>query len=215
MSPRLITLNLPVLIALCCACGSAPPQNGPALPGLEQLQADMREGRPPGPVVSSTGVAEIDDRKSRDPLARPKFTPRSDQAAAIGRLIVDCDRHLRAWSEAMAQSRDPKNQDLVKYTAQSLGVLVAKNRDLLESQAVSGASRNRGIACAALGFSGDFRVTPLLLNGVSSGEPTVMAKALLGLGVLADPETSMAPIHAAVTSPAVSVMSMDVVPATS
>ncbi len=98
----------------------------------------------------------------------------------------------------MAQPRTPKNQELVSYTARALGILVAKNRGLLESQAISGAIRNRGIACAALGFVGDFQVTPLLLNAVSSGEEEVVAKALLGLGVLADPNTSMAPILSAV-----------------
>lgn len=198
MSPRPITLLLPLSVALCAACGSAPPEQGPALPGLDQLQADVQGGHSQGPIVSSTGDPTIDGRGDRSTDQRPSFSPRSEQAAAIGRLIVDCDQHLRAWSEAMAQARDPKNQELVTYTTQALGVLVAKNRDILENQAVSGASRNRAIACAALGFSGDFAVTPLLLNGVSSENPEVVSKALLGLGVLADPNTSMAPIRSAV-----------------
>lgn len=198
MRPRPATYLLPLSLALFASCGSAPTQDGPALPGLEQLQADVQRGK--NPIVSSTGTAAIDDRGQRDLTGRPQFSERSEEAANIGRLIVDCDRHLRAWADAMAQVRDPKNQELVQYTTQSLGVLVAKNRNMLEGQAVSGATRNRGIACAALGFSGDNRVTPLLLNGVSSGEPDVIAKALLGLGVLADPFTSMAPIHAAVVS---------------
>ncbi|MFK5956979.1 MAG: HEAT repeat domain-containing protein [Planctomycetota bacterium] len=199
MRPRLASYLLPLPLALFTACGSAPTQDGPALPGLEQLQADVQSGQ--GPVVSSTGNTAIDDRGKRDLDERPEFSERSKESANIGRLIVECDRHLRAWADAMAQVRSPKNQELVQYTTQSLGVLVAKNRSLLESQAVSGATRNRGIACAALGFSGDNRVTPLLLNGVSSGDPEVIAKALLGLGVLADPYTSMAPIHAAVIAP--------------
>ncbi|MDA1113207.1 MAG: HEAT repeat domain-containing protein [Planctomycetota bacterium] len=199
MRPRLATCLLPLPLALVASCGSAPTNDGPALPGLEQLQADVQRGN--NPIVSSTGNTQIDQRAERNLDGRPAFSDRSEEAAEIGRLIVDCDRHLRAWTESMAQVRDPKNQELVQYTTQSMGVLVAKNRGLLESQAVSGAARNRGIACAALGFSGDNRVTPLLLNGVSNGEPDVIAKALLGLGVLADPFTSMAPIHAAVIDP--------------
>lgn len=198
MSPRPITMLLPLSVALCAACGSAPPENGPALPGLEQLQADVQGGSSQGPLVSSTGDPSIDGRQDRSTDQRPSFSPRSEEAAQIGRLIVECDQHLRAWNTAMAQARDPKNQELVAYTTQALGVLVAKNRPMLESQAVSGAARNRAIACAALGFSGDFSVTPLLLNGVSSGEPEVVSKALLGIGVLCDPNTSMAPIRGAV-----------------
>lgn len=148
--------------------------------------------------MSSTGDPAIDGRGNRTTEQRPTFSPRSTEAAAIGRLIVDCDQHLRAWSNAMAQARDPQNQELVTYTTQALGVLVAKNRSALENQAISGAARNRAIACAALGFSGDFSVTPLLLNGVSSGDAEVVSKALLGLGVLADPNTSMAPVRSAV-----------------
>ncbi|MHC4380836.1 MAG: HEAT repeat domain-containing protein [Planctomycetota bacterium] len=198
MSSRLATLLLPIPLALMGACGSAPSQDGPALPGLEQLQSDVQGGNP---IVSSTGNAAVDQRGERDTGARPQFSDRSSQAAAIGRLILDCDTHLRAWNGAMAQTRSEENQEMVQYTTQALGVLVAKNRDLLENQAISGASRNRGIACAALGFSGDFQVTPLLLNGVSSQDPEVMAKSLLGLGVLSNPETSMAPVYAAVTGP--------------
>lgn len=199
MRPRLASYLLPLPLALVASCGSAPPTDGPALPGLEQLQADIQSGQ--SPVVSSTGIASIDDRGERDLDSRPEFSKRSTEAANIGRLILECDRHLRAWADAMAQVRSPKNQELVQYTTQALGILVAKNRSLLENQAVSGATRNRGIACAALGFSGDNRVTPLLLSGVSSGDQEVMAKALLGLGVLADPYTSMAPIHAAILAP--------------
>lgn len=198
MMPRLATLLLPIPFTLCGACGSAPAQDGPALPGLEQLQSEVQGGNP---VVSSTGNPAVDQRGERDTGARPQFSDRSSQAAQIGRLIVDCDGHLRAWNSAMAQARSEENQELVQYTTQALSVLVAKNRGLLENQAISGASRNRGIACAALGFSGDFQVTPLLLNGVSSQDPEVMAKSLLGLGVLSNPETSMAPVHAAVTGP--------------
>lgn len=198
MMPRPATLLLALPVVVLPACGSAPASDGPALPGLEQLQSDVQGG---GPIVSSSGDPALDDRGTRDTGARPAFTPRSEQAALIGRLIVDCDTHLRAWNNAMAQSRDEENQELVQYTTQALGVLVAKNRDLLENQAISGASRNRAISLAALGFSGDFQVTPLLLNGVSSHDPEVMAKSLLGLGVLSNPETSMAPIHAAVTGP--------------
>lgn len=197
MRPHLATYLLP--LALIASCGSAPTSNGPALPGLEQLQADVQGGQ--NPAVPNIDNTQIDPRAERNLDGFPAFSDRSEEGADIGRLIVECDRHLRAWAESMAQVRDPKNQELVQYTTQSLGILVAKNRRLLDSQAVSGAARNRGIACAALGFSGDHRVTPLLLNGVSSGEPDVIAKALLGIGVLADPFTSMAPIHAAVVNP--------------
>lgn len=183
MSPRLLLLA-PFVLPL-AACGSAPPASSYEFAGIDQAD----------------GVVHLPGSQPSAPPANPGFTPRSDEASEVGRLIVDCDMHLRAWIGAMAAPRDPANQEMVIYTTQALGILVAKNRALLEAQAVSAAPRNRAIASAALGFGGDATALPLLMNNVSSEESDVVAKALLGVGVLSSASTPIAPIHAALQSP--------------
>ncbi len=187
---RLSPLFVPLAAAFLLACGSSPPQDTYDLSSFNALEDDVNN--PTRPALPAESV---------DNVPRPDFTKRSDTAAEIGRLIVDCDRHLRAWSEAMAAPRSEVNTETVAFTAQALGVLVLKNRALLENQAISGAPRNRGIACAALGFCADPEVLPLLMSNVGSSESEVVAKALLGIGMLGAPSTPIDPIFAALNSP--------------
>jgi hypothetical protein len=192
MLNRLAPLFVPIASVLLLACGSAPPKDVYDLNSFHALEKGAQApAQTKQPLLPETAVA----------ASRPGFSARSESAAEVGRLIVDCDRHLRAWSHAMAAPRNEENQQTVTYTAQALGVLVVKNRALLEGQAISGAPRNRSIASAALGFCGDSSVLPLLMNNVSSDESEVVAKSLLGIGMLSSPDTPIAPIYAALNAP--------------
>jgi hypothetical protein len=192
MPNRLAPLFVPIASVLLLACGSAPPEDVYDLNSFRALEEGAEKPSTTNrPLLPETPEA----------AARPEFTPRSETAAEVGRLIVDCDRHLRAWSDAMAAPRSEDNQQVVTYTAQALGVLVLKNRAVLENQAITGAPRNRGIASAALGFCGDPAVLPLVLNNVGSTESEVVAKSLLGIGMLSVPNTPIGPIYTALNSP--------------
>ena len=195
MLNRLAPLFVPIASVLLLACGSAPPEDVYDLNSFRALE----EGADKTSQPTQAQRPLLPDEPETAP--RPGFTPRSENAAEIGRLIVDCDRHLRAWSNAMAAPRSEDNQQTVTYTAQALGVLVLKNRALLENQAISGAPRNRGIASAALGFCADPAVLPLLLSNVGSEESEVVAKSLIGIGMLSVPNTPIGPIYAALNSP--------------
>lgn len=107
----------------------------------------------------------------------------------VGQAIFDCDTHLKTWILAMSKPRTGVNQENITFTAMSLNRLVNKEKKILLEEAVSGPSRNRGIASAALGFSADPEVLPVLVNNAADEDPFVASKALLGIGVLADPET--------------------------
>ena len=193
MLHRLAPLLVPLASLLLLACGSAPPEDVYNLTSFHALEnAAQKPSNALQPALANAADATP---------TRPEFSPRSDRAAEIGRLIVDCDRHLRAWTDIMAAPRSEENQEMVSHTAMALGVVVAQNRALLEDQAISGAARNRGITTAALGFSGDPAVLPLLLNNVGSSESEVVAKALLGIGVLRVPSTPIGPIYKLLNSP--------------
>ncbi len=180
---RLVPLLGIALLGALPACSSAPPP-GPALPGFEGLERDVRGG---GEATTPTL-----------PSGGPGISPRSSEAARIGRVIVDLDNSLQAWTDAMARPRDEDNTETVQFAAYAIGAKVADHRALLEDQAISGAPRNRGIASAALGFSGDPSVLPLLLNNVSSDDAEVVAKSLMALGVLSAEETAIGPMADAI-----------------
>ena len=193
MQNRLAPLFVPIATLLIASCGSAPPDDAYDFESFRTL-----EGNADG---SSTPNADRQPLVPGEQSTRPGFTPRSESAAETGRLIVDCDRQLRAWSEAMAAPRNTENQDTVMLATRALGIFVVKNRARLEDQVISGAPRNRGIASAALGFCGDASVLPLLMNNVGSSESEVVAKTLLGIGVLSVPNTPIGPIYSLLNSP--------------
>lgn len=196
MMPPSRTLFSAALLALASACGSAGAD--PALPGFEKLDRGASAARvdrlsPQGPRASEPTPSDA---------SAPTAALALDQdALLIGEVIRDCDNHLRSWGVLMSQPRTTKNQDDVRALSYALGAVVARHRALLEDQCISGGPRNRGIATAALGFSGDAAVLPLLMSNAADADPEIAAKALLAAGVLAARETPIAPLHAAVMRP--------------
>lgn len=196
--PRTLLSVAALLVAT--ACGSASPE--PSLPGFENLDRN----------ASATRVDRLSPQTPTDPASRsgpistagvpaqPALGAEAD-ALFVGKIIQECDAHLRSWGQLMSQPRDVKNQDDIRALSYALGVVVSRNRALLEDQCISGPPRNRGIATAALGFSGDASVLPLLMSNTADADPEIAAKALLATGVLASAETPIAPLHNAVVRP--------------
>ena len=137
--------------------------------------------------VSETDAAGFEP----EPFAAP--APRSD--LTTGDLLVETERHLRAWEQAMAAQRSERNREAIEFTERAIAIFVRREQTRLETQAVSGPPRNRALASAALGFSGDDKVLPLIQNNVGDPNPMVSSNALLGLGVLASAETAIGPVY--------------------
>lgn len=167
-----------LLAASCAAPNPAPEGPDPAAPGENAANPSAGAGAEP---------------------ANDSVLPPSDpQARKVGHVLLECDGHLRSWTDLMAMPRSSDNQQKIGTLSLALGSLVAKNREILEDQVVSGSVRNRGIASAALGFSGDPAVAPLIASNVAATETEVASKALLGLGVLCAEDTPVSPILDAV-----------------
>ncbi len=191
--------RLPLLFALCgavgAACSSSPPE---PVPGFEGLDATAARAAAP-------------TRVGDDPAARAAAATRGDALPpiprmdlgdeAIGSLIRDLDLGLRTWSSLMARPRTEETRHQIDLATSALALKVVNRRDAVETQLLSGPPRNRGIAAAALGFSGDPRVVPLLAAATADEDVTVAAHALLGLGVLAAADTPLDPVAQALRRP--------------
>ena len=138
-----------------------------------------------------------------DPLTDPQmvpYGPTNPVRPELGAVIVGCERHLRTWQELMVAPQNETNRHSLEVSARALTILVKRERAYLEEQAVSGPDVNRGIASAALGFLKEESVLPLILNNVTVENPGVTSNALLGLGILASPQTPLAPLQAILRS---------------
>ena len=100
------------------------------------------------------------------PEPRPFEAPES----RIGRVIFECDQHLKAWIIALGQPRNEANQETIHFTTLALARLVDRDMETVIEQATSGPPRNRAIASAALGFSGDTSVTTLLSSNAGDAD---------------------------------------------
>jgi len=177
--------NLTLSLVACAAafsgsCSSEPPVE-PVLPSFEALENTLEK--------SFEAVA---DESSGEGVSE------DDGALSAGQIISECDRQIVAWGQAMARQRTIDNQEIVQISANAIGLFVTRYRDEIENQAISGKARFQGIASAALGFSGDESVLPVLHNNLGSDDAVVVAKALLGIGLLSSQNTAIAPIVDAV-----------------
>jgi HEAT repeat protein len=177
-----LTLSLVACAAAFSGSCSSEPTVGPALPGFEALKNTSSK-----PIVTPAANEPSREEVSED-----------DGALSAGQIISECDRQIVAWGQAMARQRTIDNQEIVQISANAIGLFVTRYRDEIENQAISGKVRFQGIASAALGFSGDQSVLPILHNNLGSDDAVVVAKTLLGLGILSSPNTAMAPIADAV-----------------
>lgn len=173
------TLLAACSVAILGACSSEPTTQ-PTLPGFEALQN-----------TGNQAVAE--------PAAANNSSAIINGELSTNQIISECDRQIYSWGQAMSRSRSEDNQQIVSIAANAIGLFVTRYRDEIENQAISGEPRFQGIASAALGFSGDESVLPILLNNLGSAEPVVCSKTLLALGVMSSPNTAMAPIADALT----------------
>lgn len=114
-------------------------------------------------------------------------TPASDKS--ISEVIVDCERHIRAWQVQRTRASSQRELDQLATLHEALAIYVMREMDLVREAALIGEARARGVASTALGFSGDPSVLPILLNNLADADPGVVANTLFGLGMLAAPET--------------------------
>jgi HEAT repeat protein len=116
-------------------------------------------------------------------------------------VIVECERHIRAWQVRNSNRRNDPTGSGIKVLEEATQVFVGKYIAALSDVAISGQDRPRGIASTALGFSKDPTVLPILLNNLSDSSDLVVANTLFGLAMYGDPNIPLAGLEAAILRP--------------
>jgi len=142
-------------------------------------------------ACSSTGKASGPKRGKPEP-----FVPLPDEGPeTIAYFLTRFDRSLLQWSELKLQASSPRDQNALAALEASMTDRAKKRRDELLTELESGAPNNRQVAAAALGFTHDPTVLGPLSAALADHDPEVVQKALLGLGVLAHPDTPLGPVR--------------------
>ncbi|MCI0587943.1 MAG: HEAT repeat domain-containing protein [Planctomycetes bacterium] len=120
---------------------------------------------------------------------REPYTPPSEvkRERAIGAILATLDNHLVAWNLAKLAAPGSPDATRVHGIEVVLRTEAHASVEALLQQLASGPPRNRRIAAAALGFSGDPRAVDALLVAADDRDGDVAGNALLGLGALCTP----------------------------
>ena len=128
-----------------------------------------------------------------EPVKTEPFVPLPDEdPASIGFFLTQLDKSLQRWSDLKLTASDAKDERTLQALEKNLELDTRKRQDELVAVLEAGPPTNRQIAAAALGFTHDPAVLSPLLSALSDRDPALVQKALLGLGILALPETPLA-----------------------
>ncbi len=106
-----------------------------------------------------------------------------------GDILADIDKSMRIWVNITLTGNPAKDGSTLNIVEADLRRKVRSKLLVLVEQLETGPPINRQIAAAALGFSSDPETLGPLLAALDDDSPDVVANALLGLSILADPET--------------------------
>jgi len=129
-----------------------------------------------------------------------KFTPIPvPEPDPLGKFLADLDLRVCAWTNLTLRATDEKQHRQARDLAAQLQLMTSKRLDELIAALESGPPRNRQRAAAAIGFSGDERALGPLVAALEDADLDVVHNSLLGLAVLARPQTPTAPIAVLMT----------------
>lgn len=131
----------------------------------------------------SSGAAQ-DETRPYVPLPDP--SPDS-----IGYFLSEFDASLRAWNNLRLAGRGAEDERTRRGLEKEMGQRARKRQDELLRELEAGPPANRAVAAVALGFTHDPAALSPLCAALSDTEDDVVLNALLGLGVLASPDTPL------------------------
>jgi HEAT repeat protein len=134
---------------------------------------------------------------SSDPKAaegEPFTPPPEPKQESIGFYLSQLDNAIAGWNQAKLRSRDEVDERKVRALERTIQYKTRLRFGELIAQLEAGPPRNRAICAVALGFSGLVEALSPMLSALEDPDPAVVSNALLGLGLLAQPETPLAQI---------------------
>lgn len=132
--------------------------------------------------------------ETEEPESEPYTPAQATEQPSGGYLLAQFDKSLRRWTELKLNPTEASDQRVLRALEHNLTERAKQSRDELVTALETGPAVNRQVAAVALGFSEDPTVMSPLLAALSDDNPSVVQKALLGLGILAEPETPTAKI---------------------
>ncbi|HED67058.1 MAG TPA: HEAT repeat domain-containing protein [Planctomycetes bacterium] len=141
-------------------------------------------------LLTTLGCAGSPPAPASEPYT-PVAPPDED---AIGYFLANYDKSLRVWNKLSLAAPNPREQRELRALESSLRDRAKRRERELIDVLENGAPANREVAAVALGFTEDPAVLSPLLSSLSDPRPAVVQKALLGLGILADPATPLSEI---------------------
>ena len=113
-----------------------------------------------------------------------------------GAILTDIDKSMRIWINIVLTGSASKDGSTLNIVEADLRRKVRDKLPLIIDQLATGPPMNRQIAAASLGFSDSTQALGPLLAALEDDSPDVVANALLGLSILADPATPRIPLAA-------------------
>ena len=162
--PRLRTTALAALLALPAAVGCASSQDA----GADRI----------GTPLESEGGEAV-----------PYVKPRDDRQK--GYVLAELGRNIDIWANLALRGNPNKDVRRLNQIESAIRYQAATHAAMLEDELGTGPVRNRSIAATALGFSESVRSLGPLFAALEDPEAIVVANALLGLSILADPDTPL------------------------
>ena len=143
------------------------------------------------------------EEEKREQALRDGEAKRRDFSAVILRLDQSIDSYVQALSnhgEVRADQAAERLERAIRETVLDIGPVAMRgnlqapppgeNYRRLQAAATDGTLKNQqGVALAALGFSGQDEMMPLILQGAQTSDPFLIDRAVLGLAVLKAPQT--------------------------
>jgi HEAT repeat protein len=121
----------------------------------------------------------------------PWAPPPPTEPDSIGYFLANYDKSLRRWTELKLNPSNTRDLRTLRALEASLEKRAIERQDELVSIMESGPPASREVAAVALGFTHDLAVLSTLLNGLDDPNENVVQKSLLGIGILAAPETPL------------------------
>jgi HEAT repeat protein len=129
-------------------------------------------------------AAEPEPEAKAEPYVPLRADPQS-----IGFFLTEFDASLRAWTNLRLAGTSQKDQRALRVLESDLLKRASDRQSEIVDELRSGPPQNRAIAAAALGFTEDPEVMTELLAALGDRKGDVVSNALLGLGLLAQPDT--------------------------
>jgi hypothetical protein len=142
-----------------------------------------------GCASTPEGDIEVQPIEEYNPIG-----PATRDADSIGKYLGDLSTSIAAWNTmtlGAANDQERRKRSLLEINIRER---VDKRHAEILTELETGPPRNRIIAAAALGFSSDPATLSPLVAALDDPEEQVVANALMGLGILASPDTPLGPV---------------------